>query len=82
MPEEKNIEIWDCQEWIRTAPLKEVHEFIHWARGVVEMREEFAAQSKRKRRSDVGKKRAPAQELPFDPEQEADGPIDIREIVK
>ena len=69
MAEGSLIEIYECQEWIRTAPLKEVQEFIHWARGVVEMREEFAAQTKRKRRSDAGKSRE-------------DQPIDLKEIVK
>lgn len=70
MPEEKKTEIWDCQEWVRVAPLDEVREFIGWAKAVIEMRAEMA--TKRKRRSDAGTPRPRVEEEP----------IDIRKIAK
>ena len=59
MPNEKKTEIWDCQEWIRTASLKEVMEFLWWAQGVIDVRGNMEAQPKRKKRSDAGQKRGP-----------------------
>jgi hypothetical protein len=56
MPDKK-VEIWDCQEFVRTAPLKEVMEFVWWAQGVIDVRELMEAQPKRKKRSDAGQSR-------------------------
>lgn len=71
MPEDKKLDVWDVQEWVRTAPLKIVAEHIIWARAIVEMREQYEAGPKRKQRSDAGKKRDDGQQ-----------PIDLREIAK
>lgn len=81
MPEERRVDIHDCQDWLRSAPLQEVQEFVWWAQGVIDGR--VAAQPKRKTRSDVGQKRPPNLEIPFDREQEQmHEPIDLREIAK
>lgn len=64
MPEEKQIEIYQVQEWTRTAPLDEVREFIGWAKAVIEIRAEMA--TKRKRRSDAGTPRQRVEEEPID----------------
>lgn len=61
MPEEKNAEIWQAQEWVRTAPLDEVREFLGWAKAILEMRAEMV--TKRKRRSDAGTKRGPEPDI-------------------
>jgi len=50
------IDIHDCQDWLRTAPLKEAQEFVWWAQGVIDGR--VLDQPKRKRRSDAGLTRA------------------------
>jgi hypothetical protein len=50
-------EIWDVQEYIRTAPLKDAQNFLWWAHGVIDMREAAEAQPKRKTRSDTGQSR-------------------------
>ncbi len=71
MSDEKKIEVWDCQEFIRTAPLKDVIEHIHWARGVIEMREMMEAKPKRVRRKYVG--------VPRDGQEEL---INLKEITK
>lgn len=55
MPEEKTAEIWQAQEWIRTAPIDDVREFLGWAKAILEMRAEM--QPKRKTRSDAGQSR-------------------------
>ncbi len=68
MPDKKP-EVWDAQEWVRTAPVDDVREFIGWAKAIIEMRVEMVPT--RKRRSDAGKKRDDGQE-----------PIDLREITK
>lgn len=55
-----NEELLDkAQEYVRTAPLKHVSDFIWWAKGVLEVREEY--QSGRKKRSDAGKPRTNGQ---------------------
>jgi hypothetical protein len=66
---DKKPEIWDAQEWVRTAPLKTAANFVWWAQGVIDMREAAEAQPKRKTRSDAGKSRR-SEELPFDRSQE------------
>jgi hypothetical protein len=57
MPDEKKTEIWDCQLYVRTAPLKEAMEFVWWAQGVIDVRGGMEAQPKRKKRSDAGQSR-------------------------
>lgn len=62
MPDDKKVEIWDVQEWVRTAHLDKVREFLGFARAVVDMRSEYEAAATepartRKKRSDAGKSR-------------------------
>lgn len=49
------VDIHDCQDWIRAAPLKEVQELLWWAQGVLDVR--VLQQNGRKKRSDAGKSR-------------------------
>lgn len=63
MPDPKPIEIFEVQEWIRTAPLKDVHELVFWAQGVLDIRASLAATGK-KQRSDAGKPRGKKTEQP------------------
>lgn len=63
MSQDKKVEIWDVQEWVRTAPLDKVREFLGFARAVLEMRSEYEAAAAepartRKKRSDAGKSRS------------------------
>jgi len=48
-------DVHDCQEWVRTAPLDEVRDFLSWARGVLDMR--LVAIVGRKKRKDAWFKR-------------------------
>lgn len=67
MPEEKAIDIHDCQEWIRSASLPEVQQFLWWAQGVADGR------ARQRKPRDQAKKAAPLG---------SEDPINLKEIVK
>lgn len=70
------MDVHDCQDWMKTAPLKELQELLWFGQGVLETRQRF--DTGRKRRKDAGKPRGEKFDLDAE-NRAAHEPIDLYE---